>query len=120
MPERHLGLHMPGEASLPQDHIARIAEHLEAHLDADVLLAIARPALQPPSLKGLHAPAGRQAFCWQSVVLMLAIAQPQGALSTCWQASSCLTPCAGSAARPPQIACGAGVMTHAAGWKPLC
>ena len=47
MPERHLGLHMPGEASLPRDHIVRIAEHPEAHVDANALLATAIISSRP-------------------------------------------------------------------------
>ena len=41
IPERHLGLHMPGEASLPEDYISHLAKHMEAHVDADALLAAA-------------------------------------------------------------------------------
>ena len=52
IPERHLGLHMPGEASLPGEYISKLAQHMEAHVDADALLKAAASPEFPESSPG--------------------------------------------------------------------
>lgn len=47
LPERHLGLHMPGEAGLPNDYIQTLADVVESSLDLDVLLKLAGTAEVP-------------------------------------------------------------------------
>jgi cobyrinic acid a,c-diamide synthase len=49
VPERHLGLHLPHEAS--EDHVARLAALVEQHVDLDLLLRVSatdRPSVPPP------------------------------------------------------------------------
>ena len=59
IPERHLGLHMPGDASLAPDYITAIAEHLEKHVDADALLeAAAAPVFPEESGEASSVPEG--------------------------------------------------------------
>lgn len=41
IPERHLGLHMPGEAAVPADHAEQLGQLVEQHLDLDALLRMA-------------------------------------------------------------------------------
>lgn len=44
MPERHHGLHMPGEDSIPPDLVASLAELVGTHVDLDALLEVAATA----------------------------------------------------------------------------
>lgn len=41
IPERHLGLHMPQDDTLPQNYISRLADLVESHVDLDAILAAA-------------------------------------------------------------------------------
>eukprot|EP00887_Chlorella_sp_A99_P000875 scaffold5.g875.t1 len=49
MPERHHGLHMPGEDSIPPDLVASLAELVGTHVDLDALLEVAATARVPPA-----------------------------------------------------------------------
>ena len=49
IPERHLGLHMPEEGSVPDDYLARLAGLMEAHVDLDGVLQVAGQARVRPS-----------------------------------------------------------------------
>eukprot|EP00850_Spirogloea_muscicola_P011525 SM000072S21159 [mRNA] locus=s72:15362:21149:+ [translate_table: standard] len=48
LPERHLGLAMPGEPIVPADYIARLSDLVEAHLDLDAILQLAAQLDPPP------------------------------------------------------------------------
>lgn len=50
MPERHLGLHMPHEETLPADLVANLAGLVACHVDLDAVLEVARSARVPHSL----------------------------------------------------------------------
>jgi len=62
LPERHLGLVPTPERALPDGFLGRLVETIEAHLDVDAILRIARSAVsdQHPEPGTLHsAPGGR-------------------------------------------------------------
>lgn len=47
VPERHLGLHMPGDDDVPANLPGALAELVAAHIDLDALLALAATAQLP-------------------------------------------------------------------------
>ena len=47
IPERHLGLHMPEDGSVPNDYLARLARLIEAHVDLDGVMEVAAQARVP-------------------------------------------------------------------------
>lgn len=47
IPERHLGLHMPKDSTVPDDYIDRLAVLVETHIDLEGVLQVARGATIP-------------------------------------------------------------------------
>lgn len=49
VPERHLGLHLPGDATVPAGLTDALADLVSTHVDMDALLELARSAEVPPA-----------------------------------------------------------------------
>ena len=59
VPERHLGLHMPGDDAVPEDLPAALGALVAAHVDLDALLELAGTAELPPAdAAGAEDPSG--------------------------------------------------------------
>ena len=52
IPERHLGLHMPADETVPPNVVEALAELVSTHVDLDALLAMAGTAEVPPLPEG--------------------------------------------------------------------
>jgi len=67
IPDRHLGLHMGGEAALPEDALDAAAEHVRTARLVDLATAPPRPTDEPrerPALNRTVAVARDEAFCF--------------------------------------------------------
>ena len=58
IPERHLGLHMPADETVPPNVVEALAQLVSTHVDLDALLALAATAQLPEWEAGAPEPAG--------------------------------------------------------------